>query len=74
MILTVLIAGALVGRMSAAPIVGLTWALPFVMTRNAYDLELIVSAVLAGTVIAAFGVLGRLLYDHVKPSRVTARA
>jgi hypothetical protein len=73
MILTVFIASALVGRMAAAPILAMTWALP-VAVNSGFNFDTIVAALLVGWVVAAAGVFARLGYERLRPDSLTARA
>lgn len=73
MVLTVVIAAALVGRMSAVPILALTWVIPAALHRGA-TLTAAADAFLAACLVGALGVLLRVAYGWVTTRTVTARA
>lgn len=73
MVLTVLIAAAVVGRMSAVPILALTWVIPAAVYRGA-TFTAAADAFLAACLVGAIGVLGRVAYGWLTTRTVTARA
>ena len=72
MLLTVLIAGVIVGRLWATPVLALTWVIPVALTSGA-SLEVLVDAFTSGLIVAAVGVAIRLGFDRLARP-VTARA
>ena len=73
MVLTVLIASALVGRMSAVPILALTWVVPAAVHRGA-TFSAATDAFIAACLVGAIGVLVRAAYGWLTTRTITARA